>query len=1050
MRFFFFGKKWMLLSLFLAITVCQQGFAQTETVTGTVKNLRDEPLEGVSVLVKNTAAVALTNALGEFSITVSPTDTLVFSYIGLSTQEVAVAGRKVIALVMAPAAGSEQLTDVVVVAYGKQKKSEVVGSVTSVRPEDLRVPVSNLTAALAGRMAGVISVQRSGEPGADNAEFYIRGIPTFGTTRGALILIDGLESSTDDMARINTDDIESFNILKDAKATSMYGSRAANGVILITTKQGKTGKARIALRTEGRVSMNTRDVELADPVTYMKLNNEAILTRNPIAPLLYSDEKIDNTIPGSGSYIFPSVDWRKELFKDYTVNKKISLNVNGGGDVANYHVGGTYSRDNGLLKVDKRNNFNNNITIDYYSLLSNVSVNVFPTTVLTVRFKGDFMDYNGPIYSGGGFYTRVIRANPVLFPAYYPKDSAHQFVRHIMFGNYDDGRYLNPYADLVRGYSERGESKMVGQLELRQDLKFITNGLTFRGNVATRRNSFFNTLRMYDPFYYGLSNYNLRQNTYQIYLINEESGSEALDFANGRLVNSTIYMEGTLQYDKKVNKSSFGAQATGYREQRLNPNATDLQQSLPYRNLGIAGRLHYGYDDRYIAEVSFGYNGSERFHESHRWGSFPSAGIAWNVSNEPFFENLKDKINNLKLRASYGLAGLDAIGDADDRFFYLSQVNPNNPGMGSVFGRDNGYSRPGISISRYADPNITWETSRDMNVAMDLSLFRKLDIVAEYYTRKRYNILIPRAATPASMGLWAVPQTNIGEGKSQGVDIDLKYNQTFGNGMFIQGFGTFTYATSKFTVFEEYDYPGAWWKTRVGQSYSQAYGYIAQSLFADDAEVANSPRQTFGEYAAGDIKYKDVNGDGMITSLDMVPIGYPTFPEIQYGLGLSVGKTKGFDLQVHFVGSGRESFWIDPEATAPFNPYYYNSTERNSGIRYTNQLLKAYSESYWSEDNRDLYALWPRLSTYPIANNYQTSTWFMRNGSFLRLKEVEVGYWLPQRWTKRISLEGVRLYVTGYNLYTWSKFNLWDIEMGGNGLRYPPQKIYAAGLLVNL
>lgn len=1029
-----------------------QIFAQNTQVAGTVKNINNEPLAGASVLVKNTNNGTSTNSLGEFSINVKGTDTLVISYTGLNTEEVAVDGRSVIPIILSPSVASGQMDSVVVVAFGTQKKSEIVGSVTQVRPEELKVPSSNLTTALAGRVPGMIAVQRTGEPGADNAEFYIRGITTFGSGRGPLILIDGIESTTNDLARVNVDDIASFNVYKDATATALYGSRAANGVISISTKEGKKGKARISLRGESNLSMNTRDVELADALTYMKLNNEAILTRNPLAPVLYSDEKIDNIVVGSGSNIFPSTDWRKELFKSHTINERFNMSVSGGGDVAKYYVGGTFTQDNGLMNVDKRNNFNNNINFKTYSLRSNVNMFVSPTTEMIVRLSGVFEDYNGPIYSGGGMYTRIMRANPVLFPAYYPKDKEHQFVNHIMFGNYGEGDYLNPYADMVKGYQDRGRSKIAAQLELKQDLKGLLPGLKARGRLSTDRHAYFTMTRQYIPFFYGLSNYNLRENTYNIYLINEDQGRETLDYssANGaREINSTVYGEAAVDYSQTFKaRHSLSAMLIGYMQARLTPNAETIQQSLPFRNIGFSGRGTYGYGNRYHVEFNFGYNGSERFHKTNRWGFFPSAGAAWTVSNEPFFEHLKQAINLLKFRATYGYAGKDDIGSANDRFFYLSEVNLNNAGYGAVFGRDNIYGRPGVSISRYSDPNITWETSKDANFAIELGVLNKFNLIAEYYRRNRYNILQTRASTPSSMGLWAQPRTNIGEVTGQGVDIDLNFNHTFPNSMFIQAMGNFTYARAVYKVFEEYEYPGAWWRSREGFPINQQWGYIAQSLFADDMEVLNSPIQGFGQYMAGDIKYKDVSGDGRITELDMVPLGYPTTPEIIYGFGLSFGN-KSFDFQAFFQGAGRTSFWINPEATAPFNAYYYNDDERSSGTRYVNQLLQLYADSYWSEDNRNLYATWPRLSTFPIVNNTQTSTWFMRNGAFLRLKHVELGYKLPQKWIGRMGMSNARLYLSGVNLYTWSKFKMWDIEMGGNGLRYPNQKVYNLGLVVD-
>lgn len=1013
------------------------------------------PMPGVSVTVKNQSSIGTSTDLNGKYILDVPNENavLIFSMVGYETQEIPVKGKSVINVILKPS--TNQLEEAVVVAFGTQKRTEMVGSVTSINPSELKVPASNLTTALAGRLAGVIAYQRSGEPGADNAEFFIRGVTTFGYKKDPLILIDNIEVSSTELARLNTDDIASFNIMKDATATALYGARGANGVILITTKEGKEGKAKVAFRIENSISSPTKNVELADPITYMKLNNEAILTRNPLMPLLYSDDQINSTVPGSGSFIYPATDWRKELFKDYAMNQRANLSVSGGGKVARYYVAGNYSQDNGVLKVDPRNNFNNNIRLNTYSLRSNVNINLTTTTELITRISGTFDDYKGPVYSGADMYTRIMRASPTLFPAYYPIDDDHRFVKHIMFGNYGEGDYLNPYADMVRGYKDHARSNINAQLELKQDLGFITEGLSGRARFNTTRNSFFDVTRRYDPFYYQLGSYNTRNNTYQVNIIDPDMGTDYLTYEPGnKTINSSVYIEAAANYNRNFDKHNLSGMLVYIMREELDANASTLQKSLPYRNVGLSGRATYGYDNRYYAEFNFGYNGSERFYKDQRFGFFPSAGLAWNISNEKFFEPLKSTVNNLRLRGTYGLVGNDAIGDG--RFLYLSEVNVNDPGMGAAFGRDvqlnsGGYRRNGVSISRYSDLDITWETSKKMNLALELGLLDRWNLIAEYFTEHRYNILQTRASTPASMGLWTTPAANIGEAKGKGVDVSLDYNQAFSKDFWIQGRANFTYATSKFTIYEEYDYNNEWWKSRIGYPISQEWGYIAEGLFADDAEVANSPRQNFGLYQAGDIKYRDVNGDGQITELDMVPIGYPTTPEIVYGFGFSIGY-KNFDFSSFFQGAGRESFWIDPEATAPFTSFYYKSERDNNASilrnKVTNQLLKAYADSHWSEDNRDLYALWPRLSTTPIDNNTRTSTWFMRNGAFLRLKQVELGYTLPKKLVNRWKMDNLRIYANGTNLFTWTKFDLWDVEMAGAGLKYPVQKVYNLGIQV--
>ena len=1006
---------------------------------------------GVSVSLKGTKIGTTTDQNGKYVLDLpNSVGTLVFSMVGFHSQEVPIAGRSVVDVVLK--SSDTGLDEVVVVAFGKQKKTDLVGSVTSIKPSELKVPSSNLTTALAGRAAGVIAYQRSGEPGADNAEFFIRGVTSFGYKRDPLILIDNIEVTTTDMARLQADDIASFSIMKDATATSLYGSRAANGVILISTKEGKTQKASTDVRVENSVSAPTSNVELADPITYMRLNNEAILTRDPLGVLPYSDEKIDKTISGVNAYMFPATDWRSELFKNFTMNQRANLNVTGGGGVARYFIAGSINQDNGILKVDQRNNFNSNINLKSYTLRSNVNVDLAKGTEIVVRLSGSFDDYSGPVTDGADIYRKVMRTNPVLFPAYYPVDAERSYLKHIMFGNYDDGSgqfLLNPYSELVKGYKNYSRSMMSAQFEAKQDLKFITEGLNINALLNVTRNSFFDVRRAYNPFWYQAGSYDKINNTYRAQLLNEETGTEYLDYRPSEPnVNSRFYMQSSINYSRTFQeKHSLSGLFVFMLRNELSGAIGDLQSSLPFRNVGLAGRATYGYDNKYYAEVNFGYNGSERFYETNRWGLFPSAGVAWSVSNEKWFDPLKQVITKLKFRGTYGLSGNDAIGSPTDRFLYLSNVNMNDSGRGAVFGRDNGTSKNGISLSRYANNDITWETAKKTNLALELDLFRDYSFQVDVFREHRSGILMTRNATPATMGLSAQPKANIGEAVGKGVDFAFNYNHSFSGGLWLQAMTNITYAASKYLKYEEPFYDEAPWKRHDNMPISQNYGYIAERLFIDDEEALRSPRQ-FGEYGGGDIKYYDVNGDGVITSLDQVPIGYPTTPEITYGFGFSLG-FKNFDISTFFQGLSRESFWIDANATAPFRNHYY-SGETLPG-KPQNQLLKAYADDHWSEEHQNAYALWPRLSTTAVGNqnNAQTSTWFMRSGAFLRMKQAEIGYTLPQEFTKRLHMKKFRAYVNGTNLISFSGFKLWDIEMAGNGLGYPLQRVFNLGLLAS-
>lgn len=1039
---------------------CSSAFAQVHTVSGTVTDASDgAPLPGVNVIIKGTTSGTTTDADGLYSIPLSSeSDVLVFSFIGYLTKELEVRGQSKLDVTLA--ADTKVLDEVVVLAFGQQQeKHEVVGSVTTVNPSELKVPSSNLTTALAGRVAGMISYQRSGEPGLDNAEFFIRGATTFGYKMDPLILIDGIELTTTDLARLNPDDIAGFSIMKDATSTALYGARGANGVILVTTKSGKEGKAKISFRLENSVSAPTQNIELADPITYMKLHSEAVLTRDPLGSgMLYSQEKIDRTAAGMNPYVYPVTDWREQLIKDYTINRRVNMNVSGGGGVARYYVAGSFNQDNGLLKVDRQSNFNNNIDLKSYTLRSNVNIDVTKSTEMIVRLSGAFDDYTGPIGGGSGTYRNIMRTNPVLFPAYYPKDADHQFTNHLLFGNFDGGGdshnlYLNPYAEMVKGYKEYSRSTMLAQFEVKQDLSSLVEGLNFTTLLNTTRNAYFDISRYYDPFFYTVGAYDRIEDTYKIASLNEEDGTEYLGFSQSSpQVSSTFYMQSVLNYNRAFNKHVLGGMFVYIMQQKLSAlgKNSDLQSSLPHRNLGLSGKVSYSFDDRYFAEFNFGYNGSERFHESYRYGFFPSAGLAWSISNEAFFAPLKKTISNLRVRGTYGLVGQDAIGSPTDRFFYLSQVNMDSETRGAVFGIDNGYSRTGVDVERYSNPDITWETSTKANVALELGLWDQVNFIGEYFTEYRENILMTRAFIPSTMGLSAAMRANVGEASAHGVDLSLNFQKYLSNKVWIEALGNFTYAASKYEVYEEPAYDEVN-KSRIGYSVKQEWGYIAERLFVDDNEVANSPVQNFGDQVmGGDIKYHDVNDDGQITTLDQVPLGYPTMPEIVYGFGASVG-IGNFDLSAFFQGLGRESFWIDVKATAPFVSYRYNNEVFPGDIAnptLENQLIKAYADDHWSEENRDLYALWPRLSVTPNENNNQRSSWFMRDGSFVRLKSAEIGYTLPEHIAERMHMQKFRLYVNGTNLATWSKFKLWDVEMAGNGLGYPIQRVVNVGLNV--
>ena len=1050
------NKLFLVLSMFGASPLIVMGYAnssntlptssilrQQKEVKGTVFDEINSPVAGATITVNGSTRGCITDLNGNFSISVEEGSELLVSFLGYETSVVKVTSEKSYNVYLQLKV--DELEEVTVVAFAKQKKESVISSVSTIKPTELKVPSSNLTTALAGRMSGLIAYQTSGEPGKDNAQFFIRGVTTFGYKKDPLILIDNVELTSDDLSRLNVDDIASFSIMKDATATALYGARGANGVILVTTKEGREGKARVSFRVENSWSTPVEMVKQADPITYMRLHNEAVRTRNPLGVLPYSESKIVNTVKGSNPYMFPAVDWYHELFKESTMNQRANMSVSGGGTVARYYIAASFNNDTGVLRVNGKNNFNNNIDLKKYSVRSNVNINLTKTTEAIIRFQGNFDSYSGPLDGGDGLFAKVMKASPVLFPKYFP--GSNEYASHIYFGNYTGGNYINPYADMVKGYKNYDRTLVLAQAELKQNLDFITKGLSVRGLMSTTRYVYSDISRSYGPYYYMADSYNKADNTYQLTALNPTGGYENVEAGTPyKDIQTTTYVELSAGYNCSFGVHGVSGMLVYTMRNQQNSNYENLQLSLPHRNLGLSGRFTYAYNQRYFVEFNFGYNGSERFSKNERFGFFPSIGLGYLVSNEAFWKPYANVVNKLKLKATYGLVGNDAIGDDKDRFYYLSNVNMNNAERGQDFGLNFGNHLNGITVTRYGNDLITWETARKLNLGIELNLFNKLEIQADFFHEKRSNILMSRSYVPSTMGLSAGIMANVGEASGHGVDVSVDYTHSVTKDLWFQGRANLTYAASKYKKVEEPNYAlaGTPWRSLKGQSLSQQFGYIAERLFIDEEDVSNSPKQEFGGVVmAGDIKYKDINGDDKITEEDMVPIGFPMTPKITYGFGLSAGY-KNFDFSVFFQGNALNSFWLDPAMISPFI-----DTDNDNSTTARNALLDVIARDHWSEENRNIYAFWPRLGNEISNNNTQCSTWWMQDGTFLRLKSLEIGYSLSDKVARKIGLNTARIYLNGSNLLTFSKFKLWDPEMGANGLGYPIQRVFNIGLNIN-
>ena len=1022
--------------VFLTTLVC----AQTVLVSGEVVDDIGNFLPGVSVVVKGTANGTSTDFDGKYVLNIkTPNATITFSYLGYASQEIIVAAQKKINVILKES--FDQLDEIQVVAFSKQKKNSVIGSITTLKVSELKQPTSNITNTLAGQISGLISYQRSGEPGADNAAFFIRGVTTFGFNNSPLILLDGLQITTSDLARLEPDNIASFSIMKDATATSLYGARGANGVVLVTTKIGKKGKAKVSVRYENSMSSPSKINSFLGAVDYMELYNRAQRSRDQSANLLYSKQKIEGTRNGLNPNIYPDVDWYRELFKDFALNKRLNVNINGGGEVAQYYLSVTNANETGLLKVDPLNNFNSNININRSNLRANININLSKTTKVAAKFYSLFERYNGPIVSASDIFYQVSQANPANFPKTYDPDEATANFNHTLFGNKGNGGFPNPYAESVRGYKDRFSNTTLAQFKINQDLSFITEGLKLRAMASVRTYTESQNERSYTPFYYGSNETQTPEGVVNaLYQIQE--GTEFLNPPTlGNNGNSNFYYEAVLEYNKTVKeKHEFGGLLVSYFQEALNTisGGNPAFSTLPSRNTGVSGRAAYNYGSRYFGEFNFGYNGSEKFAKKNRFGFFPSVGFGWIISNEAYFEENIPSVNLLKLRYTYGLVGNDGISSASDRFFYLSDVNINNRGTGYSFGSNYNNYYNGYVVNRYANESVTWEVATKTNYGLELGLFNKINIIADYFTEKRRNIYMERQYIPETSGLTTSIDSNIGEVFTQGIDLSIDYNHAFSGDFYITARGNFTYSTNEIVANGEPEFQNKN-LSRLGYPVNQQWGYVAERLFVDQEDINNSPEQfngfsTTNSYLPGDIKYTDINQDGVINESDQTPIGKPNVPEIVYGFGVSA-VYKDFDLSLFMQGSARSSFFINPNDISPF------VNERNA--------LSIIADNHWSENNPDPNAFWPRLSTYEIDNNQKPSTWWLRDGDFLRLKSVEFGYTIPRKTGRVFESAKTRLYLTGLNLLNFAKFKLWDPEMAGNGLGYPPQRVINIGAQVN-
>ena len=994
-----------------------QQASQTRHIAGRVIDAETkEPIIGATVWVKDSALGTNTDVDGAFDYTFTGHyGYIAVSYIGYQTQEFPVTNLpKVIEL----SAGNE-LDEVVVVGYGTQKKASVVGSIASVSVNDIRMPTAKISNNLAGQLAGVISVQRSGEPGASST-FWIRGISTFGSSTTPLVLVDGIER---DLDLVDIEDIKDFSILKDAAATAIYGVRGANGVILITTREGIVGKPQINIRFEAGMVQPTKVPDMLDAVQFAELWNAAAGSE------VYTPEVIQKYRDGSDPDLYPNVDWVDYLYKDLSFNERVNVNVTGGGSTAKYYISGGFYNEDGLFARDNMKEYNTSVFYRKFNFRSNVEVQLHKYTKLNVNLATTFERKNEPgttaSNSGGtGIWNYAVKSAPNVFPAVYSNG---------LLPGPGANNGENPYVLLTQtGYREKFYNTAQSLFSLTQDLgDWVTKGLTVTVKGSFDAKNYNHLARTKTPPQYMASG---RDEFGDLILQQTVVGTDNLTYAESHSGYRSVYLEASVNWARSFGKHDLSALFLYQQSQRndVGIDKSEPELALPYRHQGIAGRITYSYDNRYFIEGNFGYNGSENFSPGKRFGFFPSVAAGYVISNEKFFEPVRGVIDLLKIKASYGIVGNDKIGTGDNvrRFIYNGTVNS---GSSYYFGTTP-HSSSSIQMGDWPNPNVGWEEAHKLNVGVDLSLFSKLKISADYFKERREGIFLQRQSIPVYVGLSTQPWVNIGKMRNSGVDASLEYHQTIGQDLHLTVRGNFTYARNMIVDQDQPDYKYLY-MNRTGQARYQRFGLVAAGLFRDQADIDAWPKQSFGDVEPGDIKYLDLNGDGVVDSYDTKPIGYTAIPEIVYGFGFSL-QWKAFDFSAFFQGVGHVSFSTLTDQTLGFNAR--NSREAN--------LFSDVYDNYWTPERLD--AKYPRLYIGTNNNNNQTSTFWMANGRYMRLKNLEIGYTLPKRISQKMAMQNMRVYLSGVNLFTFSPFKLWDPDLQTGATNYPNNRIINIGLTI--
>ncbi len=1015
--------NYILLSIVILLINSNVLFAQKQ-ITGTVTDANGETLPGVTISVKDTARGTVTDVDGSYTLSVEEGQTLVFSFIGMQTYEVTVAEENILNVELQ--AGAHNLEEVQVVAYGTQSRLTVTGAISSVQSEELlQSPAASVANSLAGKITGFSSVQFSGQPGADNPNIYIRGIASLSEDRAQpLMIVDGVERS---FMQLDPNEIESISVLKDASATAVYGVRGANGVIIVTTKRGREGPASINASFSTGLQQPTRLLDFADSYTYAMRFTEAQRNDNPeLTPeqQRFSPDVIESFRTGSDPIMFPNTDWMDYIMKPFTMQNQANVNIRGGTSRVNYFLSVGFLNQDGLFKTFDAD-YDNNFSFNRFNYRSNLDIKITESTDLAITTGGRLGVRNQPNTKDGmdQLFRLIYWSVPFSGPGII------------------DGRYVTLGTDYIPeekkdaldayyglGFSNFTNNNLNFDVNLKQRLDFITQGLTFRTKLSY--NSVYNhnkirnsSVARYVPFYRGDVDPDADPDDQTV--VYRRLGTDGnLGFSEGFGKGRNWYFETGFNYKRKIEDHSFGGLLLYNHNRVFYPSQF---RHIPTGLVGLVGRVTYDYDKKYMIDLNVGYNGSENFIREKRYGLFPAMSLGWVLSRENFLASA-DFLEHLKIRASLGLVGNDKIGG--NRFLYLP--NSYNPSVGGYnFGTNNPQNQTGAAEGQIGNPDVTWETALKQNIGIDMVLIRNLSFSFDYFIENRKDILAFRGTVPAYVA-YDLPAVNIGEVRNEGYEIDLKWIHSVSSDFRYNVRVNMSHSRNEIIFMDEVvrDEPYLY---RTGHSVGQPFGYIFDRFLGED-EVENPdvPDHQY-DLQPGDIVYKDLNGDGIINQNDQRPIGFPNYPE--YTLGFNAGFTyKNFDFSMFWAGATNTSRILGESFRVAF------------GQTANRSLLQYMADGRWTPETAET-ATYPRLTIAGRQNNTRTSDFYLRDASYLRLKNLEVGYNIKGQFIQNLGMKNLRVYLNGYNLITFDTLEVTDPESRtGERPLYPLTRIFNAGV----